>query len=74
MESYGNEPDLDFFQLIGEQAHQVFFIFNPSTLQFYYLNAAFEWVWKTNREAFLESPFSLFDTIHLEDRHYVAEN
>jgi PAS domain-containing protein len=74
MESSGNEPVLDFFQLIGEQSHQVFFIFNPSTHQFYYLNAAFEWIWKTNREAVLERPSSLFDTIHPEDRQYVAEN
>jgi two-component system sensor histidine kinase VicK len=74
MESYENEPDLDFFQLIGEQAHQVFFIFNPFTHQFYYLNATFEGVWKTSREAVLESPSSLFDTIYPEDRQYVAEN
>jgi two-component system sensor histidine kinase VicK len=73
MEPSGNEPDLNFFQLAGDQAEQVFFVFDLSANQFSYINAAFGSVWKQNREDVIGNTAFLLKTIHPEDRQYVAE-
>jgi len=66
-------PEFDFFHVIGDQADQVYFVFDFSSHQFSYLNAAFETVWKRNPECVLQNPRSILDTIHPEDRKYMLE-
>jgi two-component system, OmpR family, sensor histidine kinase VicK len=73
MYSAQKEPDIHFFQICGDQANHVFFVFDFAIQQFSYLNAAFEQVWKRNADSIYHHPASLLPTIHTEDRQHVQE-
>jgi len=67
-----NSP-VAFLQTLSERADAVFFAYDIAAKRFTYLNAAFERVWRKTRKSIMDTPDTLFKTIHPEDKAHVLK-
>jgi two-component system sensor histidine kinase VicK len=74
MDESQNPLDLTIFQQIAQQTSEVWFLFDLPTKRFTYLGPTFEAVWKRKPENLLAEPAWILETIHPDDRPYVANN
>jgi two-component system sensor histidine kinase VicK len=69
-----NQLDLTIFEQIARQTSEVWFLFDLPTKRFAYLGPTFEAVWQRKPDNLLADPAWILETIHPEDKPYVANN
>jgi two-component system sensor histidine kinase VicK len=63
----------DIFRQMGEQAKEVYFLFDSTQKQFTYISPAFEAIWQMPRDQIMVQPSQLLDTVRAEDHQHVLD-
>jgi two-component system sensor histidine kinase VicK len=74
MKKSESRPDLTIFQQIARQTSEVWFLYDLQTQVIDYLGPTFELVWKKDRQAYLDHPAAILETIHPDDQDYLIHN
>ncbi len=74
MEEKSSNDISKYFLEFSKGTRNVFFVYHAESKEFLYLNAAFEQIWNIPVNSAKSNPAALLDTIHPEDKDYMAAN